>query len=149
MTKRKLTFISDSGHGWLSVALKDLVTLGISADISSYSYMNATRAFLEEDSDASIFLRAAEAAGWDVTYKESYTDGSHPLRSLSHYKSWFADHPFKSGSRFSLKGMEGTRDGDRLVMHHIGHAYGLRKTNPLLALDAPNLAEGESAYATI
>jgi hypothetical protein len=146
MTKRKLKFLSDSGHAWLSVALADLVTLGIEDDISSYSYMNGTRAFLEEDCDAGIFLDAAKAAGWDVTYKESYTDGSHPLRSLSHYKPYFAKNPFKSGSKFSYKGFNGLRVGDRLVMVGTGHAYSIRKSNPLLAMDAPELEEGESAY---
>lgn len=145
MIKRNLTFLADSGHGWLSVALTDLVTLGIADDVSTYSYMNATRAYLEEDCDASLFLDAAKEAGWEVTYKESYTDGSHPLRNLSHYKPYFAKNPFETGSKFSIRGEAGMRVGERLIMCS-GGAYRIRKTNPLLAIDPPELAEGESAY---
>jgi hypothetical protein len=56
-------FITDGGHGWLSVPLEELKELGITRQISSYSYMTQTRAYLEEDCDAAVFL---DAAGIDI-----------------------------------------------------------------------------------
>jgi hypothetical protein len=82
--KRSLKFISDPGHGWLSVPLQDLMTLNIAQQISTYSYMTLTRAYLEEDEDATIYLKAAKDAGWDVSYKESSTDKT-AIRSYSYY----------------------------------------------------------------
>ncbi len=54
-TKRTLKHLSDAGHGWLSVSHEDIRTLGISGLITSYSYINGTRVFLEEDQDAAVF----------------------------------------------------------------------------------------------
>lgn len=85
MKTLKLKFMSDSQHGWLSVKLADIFALGIQADISRYSYIRGKSAYLEEDSDAGIFLNAAKNAGWTVEYSESYTDRRHPIRS---YTSW-------------------------------------------------------------
>lgn len=72
---------NDPGHAWLSVAITDLIALKIEHEISAYSYMNATRAFLEEDCDASIFLNAAKKAGWNVSVSEKYAEKT-SIRSL-------------------------------------------------------------------
>lgn len=82
--KRSLKFISDPAHGWLSVDLQDLIDLKITEDISTFSYMTLTRAYLEEDCDATVYLNAAKAAGWDVTYKQSDTNKT-AIRSYSYY----------------------------------------------------------------
>jgi len=74
--KRKLTFINDPGHAWLSVSLADIRALGIAEKISVYSYMSPSRAYLEEDCDASVFLSAAKAAGWEIEIKKSYNNNS-------------------------------------------------------------------------
>lgn len=84
--KRNLTITSDPGHGWLSVSLKDLKTLGITDKISSYSYMNLTRAYLEEDQDLSIFTNAAKAKGWELNIKESTVDST-PIRGYAPYNA--------------------------------------------------------------
>ena len=60
MKKRVYTFVSDPGHGWLSVARKDIEFLGIAKKISGYSYQNGKRVYLEEDCDASLFCNAYE-----------------------------------------------------------------------------------------
>ena len=52
----KYTFIADGGHGWLSVPLEEIKKLGITDQISAYSYMTHKRVYLEEDCDAGIFL---------------------------------------------------------------------------------------------
>ena len=81
MEKRNLTFTSDPGHGWLSVKLEDLTALGIAEQISSYSYMTLTRAYLEEDQDMSIFMKAAKTAGWEINIKDSYSEKT----AIRHY----------------------------------------------------------------
>lgn len=96
--KRKLTHFSDPGHGWVSVSFKDLIHLGIVHDISSFSYMNATRAFLEEDSDFSTFMNAAQGAGWDVQIRTSYYENCF-VRSLGNYKPYFVENPLQIGSQ--------------------------------------------------
>ena len=83
MTKN-LKFISDPGHGWLSVKLSDLKELGIEDKISSYSYMTLSRAYLEEDLDMSIYINAAKEKGWDLNIKDSHVDNT-PIRNYSSY----------------------------------------------------------------
>lgn len=86
-TTRNLTFFSDPGHGWLSVSLQDLQTLNLVDKISPYSYMNATRAFLEEDLDAQLFLKAAKEAGWLINTKESNSEKSSPIRGYCNFSA--------------------------------------------------------------
>jgi hypothetical protein len=55
---KALTFFQDGGHGWLKVPKKDLEKLGIADKITGFSYMNGDHAYLEEDCDLAIYLRA-------------------------------------------------------------------------------------------
>lgn len=66
----RLNFYSDPGHGWLAVPLPLLERLGLLDQITTYSYMRGMLAHLEEDCDASLFLKAARAAGLVVTFRE-------------------------------------------------------------------------------
>jgi len=84
MEKRTLTLTSDPGHGWLSVSLKDIKELEIQSQITPYSFMTPSRAYLEEDLDAGIFLKAAKARGWDITLKETSVEKT-PIRSFGSY----------------------------------------------------------------
>jgi hypothetical protein len=137
MRKRTLTFITDPGHGWLSVSIADLNRLGIAGEISTCSYMNGKRAYLEEDGDASIFMNAAKAAGWDITIKESNNATSDAAcRNYPNYDPYFAENPFGEGSRFSHRGRNGTRKGRYLKMDD-GGVFTFRKSNPLVGLAAP------------
>ncbi len=83
--KRNLTFHTDPSHGWLEVPVRDLTTLGVADDISSSSYQYETSAYLEEDVDAGVYLRAAREAGWLVTTEDRYVDGDSFVRSLPGY----------------------------------------------------------------
>ena len=138
MKKRTLTCISDPGHGWLSVSLADLNELGITKEISHFSFITDKRAYLEEDCDAPLFLKAAEEAGWEITLKSGNGNAnSHAAcRNYASYLIYFAENPFGEGSRFSYRGRNGTRRGRYLEMDD-GGRYTFRKTNPLLGLDAP------------
>ena len=140
MTSRKLTFVSDPGHGWLSVSHKDLLTLGIADSITPYSYMNLTRAWLEEDCDAGIFERAAENAGWQLTIKDSQSKNG--PRHLAAYNSHWVHNPLVLGSRVRCEGAEYTvlEIGRRYI--GIGHKpdqfnYNLIKSNPYRGILPP------------
>ena len=52
-----IKFWEDGGRGWLQVPHNLLKKLKIQGSISSYSYRDDVFAYLEEDSDLSIFMR--------------------------------------------------------------------------------------------
>jgi hypothetical protein len=60
------TYYTDPGHGWLEVGVDELILLGIGDKISSYSYINGGKAYLEEDCDMGLFIRTMEAKGVEV-----------------------------------------------------------------------------------
>ena len=51
-------YITDAGHGWLRVPMREISALGIAPQISQYSYIYGQYAYLEEDQDMTIFLDA-------------------------------------------------------------------------------------------
>lgn len=53
-------FHHDGGHGWLEINKGALKYLKIQDKISMCSYMKGNKAFLEEDCDFSIFVKAME-----------------------------------------------------------------------------------------
>ena len=57
----ELIFHSDPGHGWLEVPITLAEELGITNQISSYSYTDGWNVFLEEDCDATLFDNAYKA----------------------------------------------------------------------------------------
>jgi hypothetical protein len=54
------TFVmhEDAGHGWLEVPYSALVALGITKEITGYSYRKGNTVYLEEDQDAMTFAHA-------------------------------------------------------------------------------------------
>jgi len=60
------TYHTDPGHGWLEVGVDELILLGIGDKISSYSYINGGKAYLEEDCDMGLFICKMEANGVEV-----------------------------------------------------------------------------------
>jgi hypothetical protein len=83
MSKRYY-FHSDAGHGWLAVKRTELVRLNLSNKISSFSYERGGTVYLEEDCDASCFLKAKKDLGEEFTFKETHVDRS-PIRSYKSY----------------------------------------------------------------
>lgn len=59
----ELTFYSDPGHGWLAVPRHEVCRVGILDRVSPYSYTDGPTLYLEEDCDASLYLRALDARG--------------------------------------------------------------------------------------
>jgi len=77
------TFYSDPGHGWLEVSESDLASVGLNrTDFSAYSYRNGELLYLEEDRDASLFLKAFSDKYGAPVVAENYTDGDSPIRSM-------------------------------------------------------------------
>ena len=81
-----LNFFSDDSHGWLEVPTMHLRALGIANDISQYSYRKGDNSYLEEDCDASIFLRKAEAEGIKVRILNHPQIGRSRIRNYVPYK---------------------------------------------------------------
>lgn len=82
----------DPGHGWVQVPHSVIKVLGIGAKISGYSYRDSVYAYLEEDCDLSLFMRALniEAGSvlqklfWEVCPRE-YKENT-PIRRKARYK---------------------------------------------------------------
>ena len=59
----RFTLYYDAGHGWLAVTEALAATVGLTeGDFTHYSYRQGDTLYLEEDLDASVFIRAWEAA---------------------------------------------------------------------------------------
>lgn len=80
--------LSDPGHGWLRVPHTVITLLGIADQISRFSYLDLTYAYLEEDCDLSVFLDALgldaseRAAWWRDHVVERHTDRDSFVRAL-------------------------------------------------------------------
>jgi hypothetical protein len=87
MTKTvSIKVFADPGHAWARVAKSKLVKLGIADKISTYSYMNGTNAFLEEDGDLSLLIGAIRERGYEIKFNESHTNRQSKIRGYNTYK---------------------------------------------------------------
>jgi hypothetical protein len=78
---------ADPGHAWARFPKAKLVSLGIADKISTYSYMNGSNAFLEEDCDLSTLIGALRAKGYtDIKFNESHTNKQSKIRSYNTYR---------------------------------------------------------------
>lgn len=76
----------DPGHGWIHVPLKTLHELNIEKEISSYSYVSNTTAFLEEECDADVFIKAYEEKFDDKPkFNVHHTNRYSRIRSMECY----------------------------------------------------------------
>ena len=88
MTKKvSIKVFGDPGHAWARVAKSKLVSLGIADKISTYSYMNGSNAFLEEDCDLSILISALRVRGYEIKFNISHTNRQSKIRNYSTYKA--------------------------------------------------------------
>lgn len=83
------TFFADPGHSWLRVPLKEVKRLGIEDQITSFSYWRReggqTFLYLEEDCDATLFLRELLDRGESVRVREDYSEDHSRIR---HFNRW-------------------------------------------------------------
>jgi hypothetical protein len=77
---------ADPGHAWARFPKARLVKLGIADKISTYSYMNGSNAFLEEDCDLSTLIGALREKGYEIKFNESHTNKRSKIRSYNTYK---------------------------------------------------------------
>lgn len=85
--KTHFTYHYDGGHGWFRVPMRMLEKLFLLDKISSFSYQSkdGKTAFLEEDSDASIFFSKMKEYGYDendLKLKAKNDGDRSPIRNL-------------------------------------------------------------------
>lgn len=78
-------WMSDPGHAWLAVDMEELDLLGITKQISPYSYQRNDIAYLEEDCDAGLFLEAMRAKGVAIQFRTHHTDHDSVIRSYRRF----------------------------------------------------------------
>jgi hypothetical protein len=83
--KTRYHFYMDPGHGWLKVPIKELVELGIAGKISPYSYVHGENAYLEEDCDAPLFLKALKELNQEPKIEEHTANSSSSIRGYQPY----------------------------------------------------------------
>lgn len=87
MTKKTRVFhvYEDPGHGWIKVKKSMIHDLGLTEEISSFSYQYGEYAFLEEDRDAGLFIHALRKAGIKPSYRSHHTNKQSKIRGYSRY----------------------------------------------------------------
>lgn len=85
MRKITLNYYQDPGHGWVKIPIKTLVRLKIAHKISNYSYMRDKYAYLEEDCDLSLLLKALDSNGILWRLREYNSNKQSKIRSYESY----------------------------------------------------------------
>lgn len=85
ITNRHFKFYADSGHGWLAVKAKIIVELGLTNEISTYSYIRGGTVYLEEDCDAMKIIKALGNRGERTSSTDKYVGERSPIRSYDYY----------------------------------------------------------------
>lgn len=82
----KYAYHQDPGHGWIAVPMDEIRRLCIEDQISAYSYCDGNTAYLEEDCDASVFIRAKEARGEAFEYSSFNCNSDSFIRRLPRFE---------------------------------------------------------------
>jgi len=81
----KFEYHTDAGHGWVKVPKKLLVELGVSKDISVYSYQNGDFAYIEEDGDATLLIEAYQKRFGKFNYEDIWDGDNSNIRNFQTY----------------------------------------------------------------
>jgi hypothetical protein len=81
----KYVLYTDPGHAWLEVPLRELKTLGIAKDISSYSYVKDGLVYLEEDCDLAVFAEAKDKIKEEFDWRVVHTDHDAACRGYQRF----------------------------------------------------------------
>jgi len=83
ITEANLTFYRDGGHGWLKVS-KDFFnrTNRTMKHITCYSYQDNKYYYLEEDLDATLYLKNLEVEGIKINLSFKDDGNYSPIRNL-------------------------------------------------------------------
>jgi len=80
------TVYADPGHAWIKVPLSKLIDMGIVDQITGYSYMTLSHAYLEEDKDMGTFVSAlSEKERANLKLKEDHTNKESRIRDYASY----------------------------------------------------------------
>ena len=78
-------FQEHPNHSYLVIDLKYIVDLGLENLISRYSFYNDDHAFLEEDSDALLFMNKSKELGYSFNYTTTVKDYTLNSRHLNRF----------------------------------------------------------------
>lgn len=81
----RFSCFADPGHAWLRVPLELIAHLGIGPQVSACSYTRGRWAYLEEDCDAPLFVRAYEARYGSPAVRSVTTDRRSRIREYASY----------------------------------------------------------------
>lgn len=77
---------ADPGHSWIMVKISLLKDLGISTQMTPYSYVRGEYAYLEEDMDMPLFLKTyKEKFGIEPKLVKKHTNRRSRIRSYDDY----------------------------------------------------------------
>jgi hypothetical protein len=82
------TFIAynDPSHGWGKIPLSLINEIGISKQISFYSYVKGDYAYLEEDADLTLFIESYEKKfGFKPKFNDKNCDNPSRIRTYPRY----------------------------------------------------------------
>ena len=87
--KRTFTFFSDPGHSWLEVPMALLKNFRVDNKISRFSFKSKSSdvfqmAYLEEDCDAAIFIKAYGEANMEIKFVDC--EEMSEIRNLPRFK---------------------------------------------------------------
>jgi len=128
------TKIITPGHGYLSVSIKEIKRLYLTYRISSFSYIDLTRIYLEEDVDLQHFIEAKLDFGEKVKIKHSYRECG-TLLPCGNYNPSYIDNPLTVGSTVIAndKEFEIIRLDSKIVVRQKDNIYNkftVPKSNP-------------------
>lgn len=75
----------DPGHAWAECPSGLLKLLGIDQKVSTYSYQRDGMAYLEEDCDLGLLVRALRDRGIEPVFEEELSDLESPIRKFERY----------------------------------------------------------------
>ncbi len=81
----KIRFICDPSHGWGEIPISLIKDLGLSKNVSNYSYRNGDNAYLEEDCDLPMVLKELEKKGIQFTFSEEHSNHDSWVRNLKKF----------------------------------------------------------------
>ena len=126
---KTFNFVSTPSHGYLTVSHKDILDLGIQYKISHYSYCTFSSVHLEEDRDASKFIRAYSKKYGTIKIKESYSERFDITRDrLACYDPSYLDFDFSKPFAIHDDGVyKITRyDKGMIILNHLKTNYPFR-----------------------
>lgn len=83
---KQLQFHYDAGHAWLKVSHAELAKQEVANEISFYSYMTKSHAYLEEDCDASKYMNALTAKSISYSIIEVNDGDDSIIRTYATYE---------------------------------------------------------------